>query len=210
MPSLFVKIFKTSQPYEPIQRAMQVYTQKKQTHDMLWLLEHEKIYTLGQAGQTRHILNPNNIPVYRSDRGGQVTYHGPGQLMAYTLFDLKALGIGIRQMVIKLEQSIIDLLQTLNIEAHGRREAPGVYVGDDKIASIGLRVRHGRCYHGLSLNVRMDKTPFQHINPCGYLGLKMVQCADFVPNIEPNQIQKPLINSIASTFGYNEINILEE
>lgn len=208
MSILHIKIFKTAQAYEPIYQAMKALCRTELSNDILWILEHQSVYTLGQAGDPSHVLNPSNIPVVHTDRGGQVTYHGPGQLMAYTLFNLKTLGIGVRRMVIQLEQSVISLLQALNIDAHGRRDAPGVYVGNDKIASIGLRVRHGRSYHGLSLNVNMDTKPFSGINPCGYPGLKMIQCADFVPDIELSKVRNQLINSIAKTFQYKEIRML--
>ncbi len=144
------------------------------TRDELWFLEHEPVFTQGQAGKAEHVLAPGAIPVVQSDRGGQVTYHGPGQLMGYVLVDLQRLGYGIRSLVTRLEQATVDLLAGYGIEAAGRRDAPGVYVGARKICSLGLRVRKGRTYHGLALNVAMDLEPFSRINPCGYAGLQTV------------------------------------
>ena len=146
--------------------------------DQLWLVEHPPTYTLGQAGLRSHIHDPGNIPVVQSDRGGQVTYHGPGQTILYTLIDLPRRGLGVKALVTTLEQAVIDVLAGYRISAHLRPGAPGVYVGDAKIASLGLRVRRGRSYHGVAINVAMDLDPFQHINPCGYPGLKVTQVAD--------------------------------
>ncbi len=143
------------------------------TSDTLWAVEHPPVYTLGQAGKREHLLNPGAIPIVESDRGGQVTYHGPGQLVVYTLMDLRRAKLGIRDLVINLENAIIDTLHAFEITAQGRRDAPGVYVGDEKIAALGLRVRKGCAYHGLSLNVDMDLTPFLGINPCGFADLKV-------------------------------------
>lgn len=168
------------QPYEPVWRRMQAFTDLREadTPDEFWLLEHEPVFTQGRAGKPEHLLAPGPIPVVRSDRGGQVTYHGPGQLMVYTLLDLNRLGLGIRSLVIALEEAVVDCLATYGITARGRREAPGVYVGEAKVASLGLRVRRGCSYHGLALNVHMDLAPFTRINPCGYRGLAMTQVAD--------------------------------
>lgn len=146
--------------------------------DELWLVEHPPVFTLGQAGRPEHILAPGAIPVVRSDRGGQVTYHGPGQLVAYLLLDLKRAGLGVKGLVHLLEASVIGLLADCGIHAEVRPEAPGVYVAGAKIASLGLRVRHGCSYHGLALNVDMDLGPFTRINPCGYPGLAVTQLAD--------------------------------
>lgn len=168
------------QPYEPVWARMQAFTDLREPHspDEFWLLEHEPVYTQGRAGKAEHLLEAGDIPVVRSDRGGQITYHGPGQLMVYTLLDLGRLGLGIRSLVSALERAIVDCLSGYGIQARGRRDAPGVYVGDAKIASLGLRVRRDCCYHGLALNVRMDLAPFARINPCGYRGLQMTQVAD--------------------------------
>lgn len=163
------------------------------TPDEIWLLEHPPVFTQGVAGKPEHILNPNNIPVVQSDRGGQVTYHGPGQLMIYTLLDLHRLKMGVRTLVCTLEKILIEALGALNIEAYGKREAPGIYVQDTKIASIGLRVRKGKSYHGVALNVENDLTPFNFINPCGFKGLKMTRISDHYPKATLSQIQEHLI-----------------
>lgn len=156
---------------------MQNFTDQRvaDTADEIWLLEHEPVFTQGRAGKAEHLLAPGDIPVIQSDRGGQITYHGPGQLMVYTLLDLDRLGLGIRGLVTALEQALVACLAGYGITARGRRDAPGVYVEDAKIASLGLRVRKGCSYHGLALNVQMDLAPFQRINPCGYRGLEMTQ-----------------------------------
>jgi len=143
------------------------------TTDELWVVEHPAVYTLGQAGKPEHILNSAGIPVVESDRGGQVTYHGPGQVVVYTLFDLRRAGIGIRDLVIRLENAVIETLADFNVTAIGRRDAPGVYVGDAKVAALGLRVRRGCSYHGLSLNIDVNLAPFGGINPCGFAGLEV-------------------------------------
>ncbi|MFN3628609.1 MAG: lipoyl(octanoyl) transferase LipB [Casimicrobiaceae bacterium] len=153
--------------------------------DELWSVEHEPVYTLGVAGRPEHLLtNPRAIPVLRTDRGGQITYHGPGQAVVYVLFDLKRAGFGVRELVTRLEQAVIDLLAVEGIEGYARRDAPGVYLrlpgsGEEaKIAALGLKVRNGRTYHGLALNVSMDLAPFGFINPCGYAGMRVTQLAD--------------------------------
>lgn len=148
------------------------------TADELWLLEHSPVFTLGQASKPEHLLMPGDIPIVQSDRGGQVTYHGPGQLIGYVMVDLHRLGYGVRSLVDRIEQAMIATLTGYGIEAHPRRDAPGVYVGTRKIGSLGLRIRHGRSYHGLSLNVNMDLEPFARINPCGYAGLQMTQTSE--------------------------------
>lgn len=168
------------QPYEAVWVRMQAFTDLRtpDTADEIWLLEHEPVFTQGRAGKAEHLLAPGDIPVVQSDRGGQVTYHGPGQLMVYTLLDLSRLGLGIRTLVLALEQALIDCLAGYGITAQGKRDAPGVYVNQAKVASLGLRVRRDCCYHGLALNVSMDLTPFRRINPCGYRELAMTQLAD--------------------------------
>jgi lipoyl(octanoyl) transferase len=162
--------------YLPSCEAMQIFTAErdKNTEDELWLLEHFPVFTQGINGKAEHVLNTGTIPVINTDRGGQVTYHGPGQLIAYTLFDLKRLHIGVREMVTRLENTVIALLADLNIEAKSRADAPGVYADGRKIAALGLRVKRGACYHGLSLNIDMDLTPFSYINPCGFQGMEVI------------------------------------
>ena len=166
--------------YQTTWERMQLFTAQRTgaTADELWFLEHPPVFTLGMAGRREHLLAPGNIPVVRTDRGGQVTYHGPGQLVVYTLIDLRRAGLGVRDLVTALEQSVIHYAATLGVTATARREAPGVYVAGRKLASVGIRIRRGCSYHGLALNVNMDLEPFQRINPCGYAGLAMVPLAD--------------------------------
>ena len=161
------------QDYVSCWERMKAFTDNRseQTPDELWLLEHPPVFTQGQAGKAEQILNPGDIPIVHTDRGGQVTYHGPGQLVAYVLFDLKRHGIGIRTMIERLEETVISTLASYGIEGKGRRDAPGVYVGEAKICSIGLRVRRGYSYHGIAFNINMDLEPFQRINPCGFKNL---------------------------------------
>ena len=158
-------------------QAMQTFTASRgnDTPDEIWLLQHPPVFTLGLAGKREHILQVTAIPIVPIDRGGQVTYHGPGQLVAYLLLDLKRRGYGVRELVKRMEQTIIDLLATYGIRAERRDKAPGVYVGEAKIAALGLRIKHGMSYHGLALNVDMDLAPFSYINPCGYEGLAVTQ-----------------------------------
>lgn len=178
--------------FQPTFDAMQAFTAQREnsTEDELWLLEHKPIFTQGLNGKAEHIFDTHDIPVVQTDRGGQVTYHGPGQLIAYTLFDLKRLNIGVRAMVSQLEDSMISLLDDLGIKARARSDAPGVYVDDCKIASLGLRVKRGACYHGLSLNVDMDLTPFSYINPCGLQGMEMIDLKKLNINITMEEIKQ--------------------
>ena len=167
-------------PYEPTWRAMQRFTDERSrtTPDELWLLEHPPVFTLGMNADPAHVLGAGEIPVVRIDRGGQVTYHGPGQLVVYPLVDLRRAGLGVRDLVTALERAVIDYAATLGIEAESRRSAPGVYVAGRKLASVGIRVRRGASYHGIALNVCNDLAPFGQINPCGYAGLEMTRLAD--------------------------------
>jgi lipoyl(octanoyl) transferase len=166
--------------YEPTWRAMQRYTQERgpDTPDQIWLLEHEPVFTLGMNGDASHVLLPGDIPVVRIDRGGQVTYHGPGQLVVYPLIDMRRAALSVRDLLNALERSVIEYAARFGVDAQCRLGAPGVYVDDRKLASVGLRIRRGGSYHGLSLNVRMDLEPFSRINPCGYAGLEMTQLYD--------------------------------
>ncbi|WP_278369161.1 lipoyl(octanoyl) transferase LipB [Pseudoalteromonas lipolytica] len=168
------------QRYMPIWQKMQSFTDTRDEHtaDEIWLVEHEPVFTQGQAGKEEHLLNTGDIEVIQVDRGGQVTYHGPGQQMMYVLFNLRRLNIGVRELVTWLEECIIDTLKDYDIEAYAKADAPGVYVNDSKVASLGLRVRRGCSFHGLALNVNMDLSPFLRINPCGYAGMNMVQTTD--------------------------------
>lgn len=166
--------------YQATWERMQRFTQQRtaQTADELWFLEHPPVFTLGMAARREHLLAPGEIPVVSTDRGGQVTYHGPGQLVVYALIDLRRAGLGVRDLVTGLEQSVIQYAASLGVSAAARREAPGVYVAGRKLASVGIRIRRGCSYHGLALNVTLDLEPFQRINPCGYAGLAMVRLSD--------------------------------
>lgn len=180
-----IQTFTELMPYDTIYQQMRALTESRDvnTPDTLWFLSHEPVFTQGQAGKAEHVLAPGNIPVVQSDRGGQVTYHGPGQLMIYALYDLKRLRSGLKPFMNGLLSSIVTLLAQYGIEAHTRADAPGVYVGEAKICSLGLRVRKGCTYHGMSFNVAMDLEPFNRINPCGFKALKMTQIQDFIPDI---------------------------
>ncbi len=168
------------QDYETVWQAMQNFTQSrdKTTPDELWIVEHLPVYTLGRNGKPEHILNKTDIPIVKVDRGGQVTYHGPGQLVIYILLDLHRRNLGIRKLVTIIEDAIISLLKAYSVTANSDKKAPGVYIGGEKIAALGLRVSKGRTTHGLSLNIDMDLSPYQDINPCGYQNLKVTQCKD--------------------------------
>ncbi len=150
----------------------------KNTFDEIWLLQHPPVYTLGVAGKRKHLLKNNGISVVRTDRGGQITYHGPGQIVAYLLLDIRRLKLGVRELVRKMEGAVIDLLEEYSIDTKVRKDAPGVYVENAKIAALGLKIKNGCCYHGIALNVDMDLTPFSAINPCGYSGLEITQTSD--------------------------------
>jgi lipoyl(octanoyl) transferase len=193
------------QAYEPTWRAMREYTERRGpvTPDELWLLEHPPVYTLGQAGRTAHLLDPGAIPVVKVDRGGQVTYHGPGQLVAYVLLDLHRAGLGVRGLVSLLEQSVIDLLAGYGIAAVRQPGAPGVYVQAAKVAALGIRVRHGCTYHGLALNVDMDLEPFTRINPCGHPGLTVTQLRDLGGPADLNAVGGDLASKISRLVGTN-------
>jgi len=168
--------------YLPTLEAMRRLTAERDatTPDEIWLLQHPRVFTQGQAGKAEHLLAPGDIPVVQVDRGGQVTYHGPGQLVAYLMLDLRRLGLGVRELVTAMEQSLVELLAGYAVDAAPKADAPGVYVAGDKVASLGLRVSRGCSFHGLALNVDMDMSPFGRINPCGYAGLKMVQLRDLL------------------------------
>ena len=167
-------------PFEPTWRRMQAFTDARDadTPDEIWLLEHDPVFTLGLAGKREHVLSPGEIPVIHIDRGGQITYHGPGQLVVYPLLDMKRRRLGPRALVSALERATIATLAEWGIKARARPDAPGVYIGKKKIASIGLRIRRGASYHGLAFNVAMDLEPFSRINPCGYAGLEMAQVSE--------------------------------
>ena len=190
--------------YQPTWRKMREFTRSRNIDsDEIWLLEHPPVFTLGQAGKDEHLLAPAGIPVVRTDRGGQVTYHGPGQLVVYLLLDLRRLNLGVRQLVKLLERALIDLLADYQVRAATQQGAPGVYVEHRKIASLGLRVSRGCSFHGLSLNVDMDLQPFGSINPCGYPGLQVTQLADLRPGIRLAEVRQALLGHLIRHLGYN-------
>ncbi len=188
-------------------RAMKDFTlsRTKNTYDEIWLLQHPPVYTLGVAGKPEHLLQDNGIAVINTDRGGQVTYHGPGQIVAYLLLDIRRLKLGVRELVRKMEGAVIDLLQEYCIDTESHKEAPGVYVGDAKIAALGLKIKNGCCYHGIALNVDMDLAPFSAINPCGYPGLRVTQTNDLgIPDgleILSNKLAEKLQTRIINEKG---------
>jgi lipoyl(octanoyl) transferase len=184
-------------------KAMRDFTESRTTHtpDELWMVEHEPVYTLGTAADPSHVLRAGSIPVVRSDRGGQVTYHGPGQLVVYVMYDLRRAGVGIRGLVRRLEGAVVDMLAEQGIEAEGRPSAPGVYVGGEKIAALGLRIRHGCSYHGLALNVDMDLSPFGGINPCGHPGLRPTQLAALGPRWTVDDAARFLLPHLMRALG---------
>jgi lipoyl(octanoyl) transferase len=190
--------------YEPTWRAMQKFTGDRATDtaDEIWLLEHPPVYTLGVAGRTEHLPRvANGIPVVRTDRGGQITYHGPGQIVIYTLLDLRRRGLAVRPLVRLLELSVMDLLAEFGIAAAARVEAPGVYVADAKIAALGLRIRNGCCYHGLAFNADMDLTPFRAIDPCGYSGLAVTQARELGITDAPELLGEKLVRSVLNRLS---------
>jgi len=191
------------QPYAPVWRAMQRFTDAREetSADELWVVEHEPVFTLGQAGKPEHVLAPGEIPVLHVDRGGQVTYHGPGQLVVYPLLDLRRLKIGVRDYVCRIEQAIIDTLDEWNILGQRRDGAPGVYVGAAKVAALGIRVRRGCTFHGLSFNVAMDLEPFHRINPCGYQGLQVTSVLDLGGPSGMQAVKPVLLAQLARQFG---------
>ncbi|MCQ4234959.1 lipoyl(octanoyl) transferase LipB [Pseudomonas stutzeri] len=190
--------------YQTAWQAMQRFTNQRgpQTGDELWLLQHPPVFTQGQAGKAEHVLFPGDIPVVQVDRGGQVTYHGPGQLVCYLLIDVRRRGIGVRALVSHIEQSLVDLLASYDVAALAKPDAPGVYVDGAKIASLGLRIRNGRSFHGLALNVDMDLEPFRRINPCGYAGLAMTQLRDLIGPVDFSEVVGRLRTQLARHLGY--------
>ncbi len=184
--------------YEPTWRAMQRFTAERtaDTVDEIWLVQHPPTYTQGQAGKPEHLLHQTDIPVVKIDRGGQITYHGPGQIVAYLLLDLRRWKINVRELVRLMEQAVIDLLAEYGVKAAGNEEAPGVYVGDAKIAALGLKIKNSCSYHGLSFNVDMDLSPFDNINPCGYQGLRVTQCIELGITIPLEELQAELTQNL--------------
>jgi lipoyl(octanoyl) transferase len=184
--------------YQPTWEAMKRFTDERtpDTRDEIWLVQHPPIYTQGLAGLPEHLLGQTDIPVIKIDRGGQITYHGPGQIVAYLLLDLRRWRLNVRELVNLMEQAAIDLLGVYGVAAQGRVDAPGVYVNDAKIASLGLKIRHGCCYHGLALNVDMNLVPYSFINPCGYKGLRVTQCVEQGITASFNELQAELTQNL--------------
>lgn len=191
------------QPYEPVSQAMHDFTDSRDdtTPDEIWLVEHLPVFTQGQAGKAEHLLMTGDIPVIQSDRGGQVTYHGPGQQVMYVLLNLKRRKLGVRELVTLLEQTVVNTLAEYGIDAHPRADAPGVYVGEMKICSLGLRIRKGCSFHGLALNINMDLTPFQRINPCGYAGMEMTQMRQWVDTATPDNIRPVILKNVLALLN---------
>ena len=191
--------------YQVVWRAMQSFTDERDatTPDELWLVQHPPVFTLGQAGKAEHVLAAGDIPVLKVDRGGQVTYHGPGQIVAYPLLDLRRLGMGVRELVNNIEEAVIGVLESYGVSAGRAAGAPGVYIDGVKIAALGLRVRKGRSFHGLAFNIDMDLEPYQRINPCGFEGLEVTQLADF-GKVDICQVQRRLTNQLAAVLGYHD------
>lgn len=196
------------QDYLPVWQAMQTFTAERNadTPSEIWVVEHNPVFTQGQAGKPEHVLNPGDIPIVQSDRGGQVTYHGPGQLVIYLLLSLREIGLGVRALVSAMENAVIHVLSDHGISAVARSDAPGVYVGDAKIAALGLRVKRGCSYHGLSFNVDMDLSPFQRINPCGYAGMSVTSTRELGIADTQAQLADQVISTFCTTTGYSAIN----
>ena len=193
------------QDYQITWKKMQEFTKSRDltTPDEIWVVEHPAVFTLGLNGKQHHILKHTEIPVVQTDRGGQVTYHGPGQLVVYTLLDLERLKLNIRQLVTILEQAMIDTLAQYGIHSNARKEAPGVYIEEKKIGSVGLRIKNKCSYHGLSLNNQMDLTPFTHINPCGYPGMEVTQLFDQGVKIHTHELALPVVHAIMTALEKN-------
>jgi lipoyl(octanoyl) transferase len=193
--------------YLPVWQAMHDFTDSRDetTQDEVWLVEHNPVFTQGQAGKAEHILNQGDIPVVQSDRGGQVTYHGPGQLVAYFLIDLRRKKLGVRELVTHIENMVINTLKHYQIESAARPDAPGVYVDNKKICSLGLRIRKGCSFHGLALNINMDLSPFLRINPCGYQGMEMVQVSQLGGPDEVSQVAKQLVEELVTLLDYQQV-----
>lgn len=200
------------QDYHPVWQAMHDFTDQRDdsTRDEVWLVEHNPVFTQGQAGKAEHLLNTGDIPVVQSDRGGQVTYHGPGQIVAYFLINLRRKKLGVRELVTDIENLVINTLKAYNINSAARPDAPGVYVDGKKICSLGLRIRKGCSFHGLALNVNMDLSPFLRINPCGYQGMEMVQVSNLGGPTRIEDVEQQLIKELVSLFGYEEVEFSTE
>lgn len=191
--------------YQPVWRRMQRFTDERneETTDELWLVQHPPVFTQGQAGKAEHVLAPGDIPVIQVDRGGQVTYHGPGQIVAYPLLDIRRRGLGVKELVHRIEGAILDVLERYGVEGERVAGAPGIYVGGRKIASLGLRVRAGRTFHGLAFNIDMDLEPFHRINPCGYAGLEVTQLSALA-EVPLEEAEDRLVAALAKRLDYRE------
>lgn len=208
------------QDYEPVWKAMHTFTDERDENscDEVWLVEHNPVFTQGQAGKEEHVLAAGDIPVVKSDRGGQVTYHGPGQLVAYVLINLRRKKIGVRELVTHIENTVINTLSQFTIESAARPDAPGVYVDNKKICSLGLRIRKGCSFHGLALNVNMDLSPFLRINPCGYAGMEMIQLHDLIKENDTvenkaehvEDVHPLLIKELTTLLDYTNIEYITE
>ena len=200
------------QDYEPVWKAMHEFTDQRtdDTPDEVWLVEHNPVFTQGQAGKAEHLINTGDIPVVQSDRGGQVTYHGPGQLVAYFLINLRRKKLGVRDLVTHIENLVINTLNAYNIDSAARPDAPGVYVDGKKICSLGLRIRKGCSFHGLALNVNMDLGPFLRINPCGYEGMEMVQVSQVGGPEDIEAVEKQLIQELVTLLDYEQVEFSTE
>lgn len=200
------------QDYQPVWQAMHEFTDNRtdETVDEVWLVEHNPVFTQGQAGKKEHLLNTGDIPVVQSDRGGQVTYHGPGQLVAYFLINLRRKNLGVRELVTHIENIVIQSLAAFGISSAARPDAPGVYVDGKKICSLGLRIRKGCSFHGLALNINMDLSPFLRINPCGYQGMEMVQVKELGGPSSLNEISKAIITELTTLLSYSHVDIIKE
>ena len=188
--------------YQPTWDAMKQFTADRTstTRDEIWLVQHSPVYTQGLAGKPEHLLHSTDIPVIKIDRGGQITYHGPGQIVAYLLLDMRRWKLGVRELVRLMEQAAIDVLAEFGINAQSRDNAPGVYVGEAKIAALGLKIKNGYCYHGLAFNVDMDLTPFANINPCGYVGLRVTQACELGITVSINELQVQLAQNLVHSL----------
>ncbi|MBE8566877.1 lipoyl(octanoyl) transferase LipB [Vibrio sp. OPT20] len=197
------------QDYEPVWKAMHKFTDERTEEDVdqVWLVEHNPVFTQGQAGKAEHVLNAGDIPVIQSDRGGQVTYHGPGQLVAYFLINIRRKKFGVRDLVTHIENLVINTLKAYNINSTARPDAPGVYVDGKKICSLGLRIRRGCSFHGLALNVDMDLSPFLRINPCGYQGMEMAQVSQLGGPSDLENVEQQLIQELVELLGYDQVDI---
>ncbi|PLR38778.1 octanoyltransferase [Chimaeribacter californicus] len=195
------------QPYLLVSGAMHTFTDRRtgDSADEVWLVEHHPVFTQGQAGKAEHVLMPGDIPVIQSDRGGQVTYHGPGQQVMYVLLDIKRNKMGVRQLVTAIEETVVQTLAHFGVAAHARPDAPGVYVGEQKICSLGLRIRKGCSFHGLALNIAMDLAPFLRINPCGYAGMQMTQLSTLCPGVSVADVQPVLLKTFATLTGFSTL-----